>query len=141
MNTEFLSLVDKLEENVESNDFINVCYDIVEQIEAIENSFEIAEHIFNLFEKYPYEDFGTPGPLVHFLEKFLEKGYKEKLVQSLERCPTIHTIFMLNRIINILDGKEKEYYLNILNRIAKDEKIGSVEREVAIDFLEYQLEK
>jgi hypothetical protein len=37
---------------------------------------------------------------VHFIEKFYRKGYEEKLLESISRRPTFHTVWMLNRLIN-----------------------------------------
>jgi len=54
----------------------------------------------DFMEEHPEIDYGTPGPLVHFLERFYKKGYEEQLVLSIRRKPTCHTIWMLNRLIN-----------------------------------------
>jgi len=37
---------------------------------------------------------------VHFVERFYQKGYEAKLLESIERRPTAHTVWMLNRLIN-----------------------------------------
>ncbi|MEN2776266.1 hypothetical protein ABCY62_14670 [Acetivibrio clariflavus] len=73
----------------------------------LENSSEAVEPIIKLIESNPDVDFGSPGPLVHFLEKFDENQYYSKLVESIKRSPTVHTLFMLNRIINGVDGVKK----------------------------------
>jgi len=39
-------------------------------------------------EEHSAIDFGTPGPLVHFMERFYGKGYEEKLIESVRRKPT-----------------------------------------------------
>jgi hypothetical protein len=61
---------------------------------------EVLEPVLQFMEDYPELDFGTPGSLVHFVERFYKHGYEEKLIQSIQRRPTAHTIWMLNRLIN-----------------------------------------
>jgi hypothetical protein len=61
---------------------------------------ETVEPVLKLMEKHPGLDFGSPGPLVHFVERFNGGGYEAKLIESIERRPTAHTVWMLNRLIN-----------------------------------------
>ena len=68
-------------------------------------------------ERHPLTDFGSPGPIVHFVERFYKKGYEEELLLSLKRMPTLHTVWMLNRIINGTD--QAEVYLDILKGISE----------------------
>jgi hypothetical protein len=51
-------------------------------------------------EDHPSIEYGTPGALVHFVERFYGKGYEDKLVESVKRKPTLSTVWMLNRLIN-----------------------------------------
>jgi hypothetical protein len=51
-------------------------------------------------EKNPTLDFGSPGPLVHFVEKYYRNGYEPELLASVSRRPIVHTVWMLNRLIN-----------------------------------------
>jgi hypothetical protein len=61
---------------------------------------EAVEPVLRFMEEHPNIDFGMPGPLVHFVERFYGSGYQEKLLESLVRKPTPMTIWMLNRVIN-----------------------------------------
>lgn len=61
-------------------------------------SFEAVEPILRFMEGHPDIEYGTPGYLVHFVEHF--PAYEEKLMASIERQPTPHTEWMLNRVIN-----------------------------------------
>lgn len=98
MHNELNQLMIKIEKSINTEDFIDVTYDIVEEIEESEDAFEAIQPIFKLMEKYPEINFGRPGPLVHFVEKFYKNGYEEKLVESLKRKPKQHTVWMLNRV-------------------------------------------
>ncbi len=61
---------------------------------------ETVEPILRFMEEHPTIDYGPPGPLVHFMERFYGKGYDERLIESMQRRPTSHTVWMLNRLIN-----------------------------------------
>jgi hypothetical protein len=61
---------------------------------------ETVEAVLRFMEQYPTVDFGMPGPLVHFVERFRGNGYEEELSESVRRKPTLHTVWMLNRLIN-----------------------------------------
>ena len=117
MEKELNELLNKLEGSITNDDFVDISYDIIEQIEEREDAFEAIQPILRLIEKNPNIDFGKPGPLVHFVEKFYKRGYEEKLVESLKRCSTKHTIWMLNRIINGSQGASKEYFIKVLEDI------------------------
>jgi hypothetical protein len=61
---------------------------------------ESVEPILRFMEEHPDLDFGTPGALTHFMERFYQHGYEEKLLESMGRRPTSHTVWLLNRVIN-----------------------------------------
>jgi hypothetical protein len=117
MEKELNELICKLEKSISNDDFIDITYDIVEEIEEREDAFEAIKYILMLMERNPNIDFGRPGPLVHFVEKFYKNGYEEELVESLKRCPTKHTVWMLNRIINGCQGDRKIYFINVLESV------------------------
>lgn len=62
--------------------------------------FDAVELIFKLIENSPTIDFGSPGPLGSFMEKFYRCGYEEQLVASLKRKPTEYTIALMFRVLN-----------------------------------------
>jgi hypothetical protein len=81
------------------------------------------EAVLNFMERHPDWDFGTPGALVHFVEKFYGKGYETLLLQSLTRRPTGHTLWMLNRMINgEKNAERKASYVAMLSQIASDSR-------------------
>ncbi|SHJ43616.1 hypothetical protein SAMN02745163_01964 [Clostridium cavendishii DSM 21758] len=125
MEKELNELISKLEAYITNDDFIDISYDVVEEIEEREDAFEAIQPILMLIEKNPNIDFGKPGPLVHFAEKFYKNGYEEKLVESLKRFPTKHTVWMLNRIINGSQGDSKEYFINVLEGVMVNPNIDN----------------
>lgn len=110
-------LIEKLYENVLSNDFIDIAYEVTDELVKLTNSFEAIEPVIGLIESNPGVDFGNPGPLVHFLEKFDEEKYDKKLIESVKRAPTEHTLFMLNRIINSVGADKKEAYIDLFDTV------------------------
>lgn len=68
------------------------------------------------------------------METFYKNGYEELLLESIKRRPTMHTTWMLNRIMNA-DKENKEYFdamKGILERSDVEEEI----RNSAIEFLD-----
>src|SRR5712671_5533785 len=68
--------------------------------ELVTTGLSTVEPILRFMESNPGLDLGSPGPLVHFVERFYGNGYEQKLIDSLQRKPTPHTVRMLNRVIN-----------------------------------------
>jgi hypothetical protein len=59
------------------------------------------EAFFALLERFPDAEFGTPGALVHEVER--RAGYEAGLEASLTRQPTFLTVSMVNRLMNLTD--------------------------------------
>lgn len=76
---------------------------IAEDIEANPDGATVIGQVLRLFERFPEEDFGAPGPLAHAIEKYYKRGYELELEASLERGPTPLTLWLANRIINAND--------------------------------------
>ncbi|MNE18528.1 hypothetical protein D3C87_27220 [compost metagenome] len=136
-----------IEDFIEKNDwyseeaeFIQLQYDIVDRMEEEKVGFEAVESILKLMEKNPLVEFGTPGPLTHFIEKFYkdrQDEYETCLKQSVEQKPTVHTVWLLNRVINGSKNEKQKEFIGILNSISKDQQIQKDIRDVADNFLEY----
>ena len=126
-------IIKKIEDNIDSDDFEWIMNECMEDIESNYNQLDSVQPLLQLMERHPFTYFGSPGEIVHFVEKFYKKGYEEKLISSLKRMPTVHTIWMLNRIINGADNSE--YYLDLLKQISKDKYYDKEIREEALHFL------
>ena len=57
---------------------------------------------------------------LNYMERFYRHGYEELLMKSIERRPTIHTIFMMNRLIN--GGGDREFYMALLKKEGYDSR-------------------
>lgn len=93
-------ITDQLERLLHADDFASSSTELVDCWNSADLGVEALEPILRFMEEHPSADFGTPGALVHFIEKFYRHGYEERLLQSISRKPTQHTVWMLNRVIN-----------------------------------------
>lgn len=112
-------IIKNLSDAIMSDNFIEKAYELTDKMIISNNPYDFVEPILRLMENNPNVDFGQPGPLVHFVEKFYKRGYEQLLLESVERCPTIHTIWMINRIINDPNLKDRQMYINVLKDIRK----------------------
>jgi hypothetical protein len=103
---------------------------------------DVCPVIFQFFETHPTSYVGVPGPLVHLLESF-HPGHVELLIDSVRRCPSVNSIWMLNRILNSnkISQQQRSEYFDILNSIAGDNQIHSDLSDRAGEFVEWQSSK
>ncbi len=119
MDRKLGELIVTLNNSISDKNFIDISYEVIDEIGGRADAFDAVDSILKLMENNPEVDFGKPGPLVHFVETFYQKGYEEKLVESIKRRPTKHTVWMLNRIINGAEDNEKKHFLSILDNVLK----------------------
>ena len=128
------SIIQKMEAGMQDNEgFETVMMDCMEEIEENYNQLDSVQPLLRLMERHPLTDFGSPGPIVHFVERFYKKGYEEELLLSLKRMPTLHTVWMLNRLVNGTD--QAEVYLDLLKEISENTSYDKEIREEALHFL------
>ena len=126
-------IIKKIEDNIDSDDFEMIMIECIDDIKSNYNQLDSVQPLLQLMERHPLTYFGSPGEIVHFVETFYKKGYEEKLIASLKRMPTVHTIWMLHRIINGTDNPE--YYLNLLKQVSENKYYDKEIREEALHFL------
>lgn len=128
---------DELKEAISAED-LDLTEEILDRVEQDDNSIEYVSALLGFIEENPDLDYGMPGPAVRYMERFFLKGYEQLLFESLTRKPTMHTLWMLNRILNSPKLEEKDRYLSLLENIASDDSIGEKVRVDAGRFLNYQ---
>lgn len=121
-----------------TDDYMGRLEDLCAELEKHPQAKQSIAPMLGVLERYPDEDFGAPGCIVHLLETFYKKGYEEQLVASIKRRPTLHTLWMLNRIINGSKGKARADYLAALRSVAENREVGKNVRAEAKEFLENQ---
>ena len=127
-------LIKKMEDMIDSDDFEMVQEECVEEIERTDLGLSAVEPLLKLMERHPLADFGMPGAIVHFAERFYKQGYEDMLFQSVKNSPTIHTVWMLNRICN--DKNSDDKFRELLAETAERSDIDIAIVESAKDFLE-----
>lgn len=110
-----VTAIKEIENSIGSDDFESVMEENIMKLEIQNVGIEAVEPLLQLMERHPLDDFGAPGAIVHFVERFYKKGYEELLVKSIKRKPTMHTVWMLNRIIN--GSENKKDYIELMNNI------------------------
>ncbi len=120
-----------------SDDFMGQTYELTDKWSAEPDSYKAVEPILLFLEEHPDVDVGSPGPLVHFVEQFYGDKYEAKLLESLRRKPTAHTVWMLNRIINgVKDPAQRQPYIKAMSDAMNHPLTDSSAREQAAHFLE-----
>lgn len=105
---------------VGSQSFEDASQDLVEKWGVEGAGLEVVEPTLRFIEDHASIDYGSPGPLTHFIERFHGRGYDEALLASVRRSPTAHTVWLLNRLIN-----------GTHNEIAREAQIRAM-RDVAV---------
>ena len=109
-------------------------YRIVEELDAGSPDLSTVRTILRFMEEQPDLDLGTPGPLVHFVERFLGAGYEAELYASLARRPTAHTVWMLNRVINVTTNVGERERLILLLERARHHPAADASARHSVDF-------
>lgn len=137
MNDELKSILQQMEVCIEDNDVTYEFDDLIDKINDLDLGCNSIEPLLRFIEKHPLVDFGFPGEIVHYLENFYRHGYEEKLVNSIKRRPTRHTVFMLNRLIN---GDQEKKYLLLMEEILDRNDVEQIIKEDVQEFLDFQKE-
>jgi hypothetical protein len=93
-------IAEQLRRIVSASDFEGAAIKVTAEWASTGAGPEVIEPILHFMETHPELDLGMPGSLVHLVERFHGRGYEERLLESIERRPTDHTVGMLNRLIN-----------------------------------------
>jgi hypothetical protein len=113
-------------------------YELTDTLEGVEDASPAFRHIFEFFERFPNAEHGSPGRLVHLVERF-GPAYFADLVHSLGNRPTPHTLWMLNRILNSkLPAPQRVEFMALLEASTRHPLADAIAREEASEFLEHQ---
>jgi hypothetical protein len=94
--------------------------------------------MFEVMERLPKSDLGSPGPLVHTLEQ-MRGHYESELIESIRRRPTPLAVWMVNRLLNASRAPEERLaYLDLLRFAAEHPAAPEAARHEAQHFIEYQ---
>jgi hypothetical protein len=92
--------------------------------------------MFAVMERLDKSDLGSPGPLVHTMEKW-QGHYEDFLAESLFRKPSPLGVWMANRMLNTYPANA-DRWLALLRGVAVHPKASFEAKRLAADFLHYQ---
>lgn len=126
----------KLVDAILNEDF-DETYNILEAVynEGKEN---YVENLINFMMDNSDVDYGMPGPVVHYIEKYPTDFYVLYLLKAIEQKPNDTLLWMLNRIVNETYDENKEKYINIFKETIERKDIDDMTRKVATGFYNYQ---
>jgi hypothetical protein len=131
---------------LKADDFYNeaegLCklYSITDELLQQSNPERAIPVLFAVMERMPDADLGSPGPLVHTLEKI--KNYESELVASLHRAPCPLSVWIVNRILNATKNPEqRDAWLNLLNFVATNPAATLATKQQALEIIKYQRER
>jgi hypothetical protein len=94
--------------------------------------------LFDVMERMPDADLGSPGPLVHTLER-MRGHYEDELVESIGRKPTPLAIWMVNRILNrTLLPEQRQIYMDLLRGVSEHPAASDAAKREAQHFIQHQ---
>lgn len=98
---------------------------------------DAVEPVLRFMEEYPDIDYGIPGMLVSFVETFYRRGYEPLLLASVRRKPTVHTVWMLHRLINgAATDQLREEYVRELEAAGVNPAADENARQEVAEFLQ-----
>ena len=111
-------------------------YDLTEAVMRLPSPERIIPDLFGVMERFPDAELGTPGPLVHTLEKL---DYTSELVASIRRRPSPHGVWMVNRILNTdLSDTDRQFYIDLLVSVTVHPEATESARDEAQFFIAHQ---
>jgi hypothetical protein len=135
-------IAEQLEAMASSDNVVGSSSKLTEAWSAANVGVECIEPILRFMEDHPDLDYGLPGPLVHFVEKFFLNGYdvyEKKLLESVDRRPTSMNVWMVNRVLNVTKEPQKRTaLLQVMRQAAKHPKADKAMLEDIEDYVEWQ---
>ena len=120
------------------NEDFDRTYSILEENYKNCKNEDYVESLINFIMSHPDIDYGMPGPVVHYIEKYPTDYYVVKLLKAIEQKPNDTLLWMLNRIVNDTYDENKEKYISIFKNTIERKDIDDITKEVAEKFYNYQ---
>ena len=107
--------------------------EIMDVMELYDQPFDLVAPILEFISEHPEVDFGSPGELVHFVERFYHQGYEDLLMEVVGKKPTLHNIWMLHRCCNDNDPNLVRQIQALVGELKKDKTLDSQVRSMIED--------
>jgi len=120
-------IIDTLKDfNLENENYLEKLRKLTDELLAHPNPEQGLAAMFEILERYPDEELGSPGPLVHAIERC--RGYEEALFTSLQRQPATLTVWMVQRLMKY---DPRCQYVEALKGVIVHPKVSEQTREDA----------
>ncbi len=130
-------IVGSLDGMLLDGDFMPLLYAVADELEVHPEREDAVVPVLTFIERHATADLGLPGPLVHFLETV--PGYERAVLQSVRAQPTFLTIWMLNRILNVVDEDDaRRPYIEALEATLDRQDVDQGARRAAEQALRHQ---
>ena len=107
--------------------------EIMDVMELYDQPFDLVAPILEFISEHPEVDFGSPGYLVHFVERFYHQGYEDLLMEVVGKNPTLHNIWMLHRCCNDNDPNLVRQIQALVGELKKEKTLDSQVRSMIED--------
>ena len=122
-----------LHDSITEDQEFELADEIVDAMEAYPQPFDLVDPVLDFISKHPEVDFGSPGYLVHFVERFYHQGYEDLLMEVVGKKPTLHNIWMLHRCCNDNDPNLVRQIQTLVGELKKDKTLDSQVRSMIED--------
>ncbi len=125
------------------NEAIGICKlnDLTDELMGLPQPERAIPALFDVMERMPDVEMGTPGPIVHTLEQ-MRGNYERELVESIKRRPTDLTVWMVNRILNATrDREQRQFYMDLLRFATEHPAATQFTKDRALDYIKHQMKK
>lgn len=137
--TESNAYLSDLERLPKDGRFVERAYELMDTWTSGSVGIEGVEAVLRFMEAHPDVDYGSPGPLVHFVERFYGHGYEQVLINSIKRQPRAHTMWMLIAVVNgTRDLEARRRLMAVLAEAAEDASLDSFVRSEVQELLARQ---
>jgi len=134
---EIIQALDGFIPSADSTETVARLHELLRPLRAMPDSGRAVRALYGVLERFPDADLGSPGPIVHALERV--RGYETELRQSLVRLPTSYTLWMCNRVLNAsTDPQEEDAWMAALEAAASHPLASESAHADAISFLAFQ---
>jgi hypothetical protein len=114
------------------NQLTQLCNELLETDEPI----KAVHAILHIIERFPDDDFGTPGALVHTLEDI--PGYESYVLESVERQPAPLSVQMVSRMLNSASSRDEKHRLfRIIQAVLEKPTAPESAKEMAQMLIDY----
>ena len=133
-------LKQELQGNITNPNFREYCAELTKRLLELSDPKEAIVPILDFMSENPALDYGTPGALVHFIEKFPEEACADFLLDSIRKQATEHNTWMLQRIMNDWSSPRQDEYIafwkGLIENPNVDDNLKPSLREAMEDFEE-----